>query len=113
MKHKTADNGGTVMSLFPHTEHPIPLEMVPFEWLDLLMRQVQWASDELDDIIVRDLTKAEQECYDKVLRHWLLLKDRLSLERVRRLAVFLDEQCAIGTPLDAQQQQAKTQKEEK
>lgn len=78
----------------------LSLEALPFEWLDMLTRQVQWAIDELDTIIIETLTQAERTHHDQLIRRLLTFKDRLIQERIRRLMIVLDERMGPLNPHD-------------
>lgn len=104
------------MMIFADMERPVSLEKVPAEWLDMLARQVDWAISELDEMALSDFPEPDQKHFELLTHQLSAFQHRLTLERVRRLAVFLDEQFRLGVPqsyLDEQEYyQKRKQKEE-
>lgn len=86
------------MMIFSNMEHSLPLDKIPVEWLEMLARQVEWVISELEDMVPSRLPEADRKRYEQLSRQLITFQRRLTLEQVRRFAVFLDEQFCPGIP---------------
>lgn len=82
----------------PHTGRPMPLEKISAEWLEMLARQVEWVISELEDMVPSYFLEADEKHCERLSRQLTTFQDRLTLERVRRFAFFLNEQFCLDTP---------------
>lgn len=103
------------MMTFSDSEHPMSLEKLPAEWLDMLVRQVEWAINEVDEMIPADFPETSRDHYELLFHQLNTFQERLTLERIRRFAVFLDKQFHLGTPqiyLDEQKRKQQKKQEQ-
>lgn len=101
------------MMIFSDMERSLPLDKVPVEWLEMQARQVEWAICELEDMLPSRLSEADQKRYERLSHQLIAFQHRLTLERVRRFAVFLDEQlCPSGTPGHRDEQERNRSKQQ-
>lgn len=97
------------MMIFSDRECPMPLEKLPVEWLDMLMRQVEWAISEFDEMIPLNFSEADRERYELLTHQLSTFQHRLTLERTRRFAAFLNEQFCLGVPQSYLNEQKRNQ----